>query len=410
MPAGAATARVNEGPGDRTVLVGVSGGIAIYKAVELVRALVREGFRPLVVETEAARRFVMPLTFAAVSQAPVLDDDTAWQASGGWFQHIDAAREAGVMVVAPATANTLAKMAGGMADNLLTSIYLAFRGPVIVAPTMNWAMYEHAATQQNLRVLEDRGVEVLGTGRGELACGEEGQGRMAEPETILQAVRRAFAVRAAGPLAGRTVVVTSGGTRERIDAVRYIGNRSSGKMGRAVADEAYLRGAHVVLVTTQEATDAPFDVRQVESADEMGAAVEAATAEADVLVMAAAVADFKPRQAADGKIERAERETLTIELERTIDVLASVARPGLLRVAFAAEAGPQIDRARAKKVAKGVELLVFNDILATGVGIGSDENEITILGAGGEVRVPRTSKRRCAIAIADAIEQTLEVP
>ncbi len=410
MPAGAATARVNEGPGDRTVLVGVSGGIAIYKAVELVRALVREGFRPLVVETEAARRFVMPLTFAAVSQAPVLDDDTAWQASGGWFQHIDAAREAGVMVVAPATANTLAKMAGGMADNLLTSIYLAFRGPVIVAPTMNWAMYEHAATQENLRVLEDRGVEVLGTGRGELACGEEGQGRMAEPETILQAVRRAFAARAAGPLAGRTVVVTSGGTRERIDAVRYIGNRSSGKMGRAVADEAYLRGAHVVLVTTQEATDAPFDVRQVESADEMGAAVEAATAEADVLVMAAAVADFKPRQADDGKIERAERETLTIELERTIDVLASVARPGLLRVAFAAEAGPQIDRARAKKVAKGVELLVFNDILATGVGIGSDENEITILGAGGEVRVPRTSKRRCAIAIADAIEQTLEVP
>ena len=403
-------ARVSEGPGERTVLVGVSGGIAIYKAVELVRGLVREGFRPLVVETEAARRFVMPLTFAAVSQAPVLDDDTAWQASGGWFQHIDAAREADVMVVAPATANTLAKMAAGISDNLLTSTYLAFRGPVIVAPTMNWAMYEHAATQENLRVLADRGVEVLGTGRGELACGEEGQGRMAEPEVILQAVRHAFAAKAAGPLADRTVVVTAGGTRERIDAVRYIGNRSSGKMGRAVADEAYLRGARVVLVTTHAAPDVPYEVQAVESAAEMGAAVRETTAQADVLVMAAAVADFKPRQAEDGKIERAERESLSLELERTVDVLATATRPGLLRVAFAAEAGPKLERARAKKAAKGVELLVFNDILGAGVGIGSEENEITILGAAGETHVPRTSKRRCAVAIVDAIEQALEKP
>jgi phosphopantothenoylcysteine decarboxylase / phosphopantothenate---cysteine ligase len=408
MQGGGPTPSVNDGPGGRTVLVGVSGGIAIYKAVELVRSLVREGLRPLVVETEAARRFVMPLTFAAVSQAPVLDDESAWQASGGWFQHIDAAREADVMVVAPATANTLAKMANGLADNLLTSTYLAFRGPVIVAPTMNWAMYEHAATQQNLRVLAERGVEVLGTGRGELACGEEGQGRMAEPSEILQAVRRAFAGQAAGPLAGRTVVVTAGGTRERIDAVRFIGNRSSGKMGRAVADEAYLRGADVVLVTTREAADAPYEVRCVESAGEMGAAVQAATAEADVLVMAAAVADFRPRQPEDGKIERADRESLTLELERTVDVLAAAARSGLLRVAFAAEAGPRIDRARAKKTAKDVDLLVFNDILAAGVGIGSDENEITILGAGTELHVPRTSKRRCAVAIVDAIERTME--
>ena len=410
MSAGAATARVNEGPGDRTVLVGVSGGIAIYKAVEFVRALVREGFRPLVVETEAARRFVMPLTFAAVSQAPVLDDDTAWQASGGWFQHIDAAREAGVMVVAPATANTLAKMAGGMADNLLTSIYLAFRGPVIVAPTMNWAMYEHAATQENLRVLEDRGVEVLGTGRGELACGEEGQGRMAEPETILQAVRRAFAARAAGPLAGRTVVVTSGGTRERIDAVRYIGNRSSGKMGRAVADEAYLRGAHVVLVTTQEATDAPFDVRQVESADEMGAAVQAATAEADVLVMAAAVADFKPRQA-ERRQDRAGRARDAHHRARTHDRRAGFRGSSRSAPRRVRRRGRAPDRPRPREEGReGRRVARLQRHPGAGVGIGSDENEITILGAGGEVRVPRTSKRRCAIAIVDAIEQTLEVP
>jgi phosphopantothenoylcysteine decarboxylase/phosphopantothenate--cysteine ligase len=396
-------------PGDaRTVLVGVSGGIAIYKAVDLVRALAREGFAPLVVETEAARRFVMPLTFAAVAQAVVLDDDSAWQGSGGWFKHIEAAREARVMVVAPATANTLAKMAAGIADNLLTATYLAFRGPVIVAPTMNWAMYEHPATQENLRVLAERGVEVLAAESGELACGEEGSGRMAAPEAIMQAVRRAFAGNAAGLLAGRTVVVTAGGTREALDAVRFIGNRSSGRMGRAVADEAYVRGARVVLVSTQPLEATPYEVVAVESAAEMAAAVTSASASADVLVMAAAVADFKPRAVDEGKIERGERESLTVELERTVDILAAVARPGLLRVGFAAEAGPRLDRARAKKAAKGVDLLVFNDILAAGVGIGSDENEITIIAADGEVHVPRSPKRVCAAAVVDAVERTLE--
>ena len=306
----------------RTVLVGVTGGIAIYKAVELVRGLVKDGFQPLVVTTEAAQRFVMPLTFAAVSQAPVLDDQSAWQASGGWFQHIEAARTASVMVVAPATANTLAKMAAGMADNLLTAIYLAFRGPVIVAPTMNWAMNEHAATRENLRVLAERGVEVLPTEEGELACGEEGSGRMASPDAIRLAVRRALAASASGPLAGKKVVVTSGGTRERIDAVRFIGNRSSGKMGRAVADEAYLRGARVTLVTTQPADGASYDVVRVESAAEMAAAVGEQVRDADVLVMAAAVADFRPKDEEGGKIERGERESLTLELVRTVDVLA----------------------------------------------------------------------------------------
>ena len=391
----------------RTVLVGVSGGIAIYKAVDLVRSLAREGFAPLVVETDAARRFVMPLTFAAVAQAPVLDDDTAWQGSGGWFQHIEAARSARVMVVAPATANTLAKMAAGIADNLLTATYLAFRGPVIVAPSMNWAMYEHPATQENLRTLAERGVEVLAAERGELACGEEGAGRMAAPEAILLAIRRAFAREAAGPLTGRRVIVTAGGTRERIDAVRFIGNRSSGKMGRAVADEAYLRGAEVTLVSTQPQEATPYEVVTVESADEMAAAVTSVSASADVLVMAAAIADFKPVVTHEGKIERGERESLTVELDRTVDVLAAAARPGLLRVAFAAEAGPRLDRARAKKAAKGVDLLVFNDILAAGVGIGADDNEITIIGAEGELHVPRSSKHACATAIADAIERSL---
>ena len=393
--------------GECAVLVGVTGGIAIYKAVELVRGLVKDGVQPVVVTTEAAQRFVMPLTFAAVSQAPVLDDHSAWQASGGWFQHIQAARGARVMVVAPATANTLAKMASGIADNLLTAIYLAFRGPVIVAPAMNWAMLEHPATQANLRILTERGVEIVPCGEGELACGEEGSGRMADPETIRLAVRRALSRTAGGPLAGRHVVVTAGGTRERIDAVRFIANRSSGKMGRAIADEAYLRGARVSLVTTHATAAAPYEVVLVESAAEMAAAVTDLVATADVLVMAAAVADYRPRDASPGKLERGEIETLSLELVRTVDVLAAAARPGLFRVAFAAEAGPRLDRARAKKVAKGVDLLVFNDILAEGVGIGADENEVTIIGGNGEVHVPRTSKAACAAAIVASIEEGL---
>jgi phosphopantothenoylcysteine decarboxylase/phosphopantothenate--cysteine ligase len=390
------------------VLVGVTGGIAVYKSVELVRMLVKEGFVPLVITTEAAKRFVMPLTFAAVSQSPVLDDTVAWQASGGWFQHIEAARRASVMVVAPATANTLAKMAAGMADNLLTAVYLAFRGPVIVAPAMNWAMNEHAATQENVRILAARGVEVLPTESGELACGEEGSGRMADPRAILLGVRRAIASTAHGPLAGRRVVVTAGGTREAIDAVRFIGNRSSGKMGRAVADEAYLRGADVVLVSTVRQEAAPYPVSTVESADEMAAAVRREAAAADVLVMAAAVADFKPAEAAAGKIERSARPDLTLDLVRTVDIVSENARVGLLRVAFAAEAGANLARARRKKKAKGVDLLVYNDILAEGIGVGSEENEITIIAAGRERHVPRTSKVECARAVAEEIELALK--
>jgi len=394
-------------PPERHVLVGVSGGIAIYKAVELVRLLAKEGFGPTVVATDASKRFIMPLTFAAVARAAVLDDESSWQPSGGWFEHIDAARRADVMVVAPATANTVAKLANGLADNLLSAIYLAFRGPVIVAPTANWAMYEHEATRRNLEILAGRGVEVLPTGVGDLACGEEGAGRMASPDAIMAAVRRAFAGLAAGPLGGRKVVVTAGGTREAIDAVRYIGNRSSGKMGRAVADEAYLRGADVVLVTTRPGGETPYRCIVVESAADMAGAVVTECADAAVLVMAAAVADYRPASVAEGKLSRADSPELTLSLVPTVDVLSQVGRPGLVRVGFAAEAGPRIDRARAKKAAKNVDLLVFNDILAAGIGIGSDENEITILAAGRDVHVPRTAKTACARAILDEVEGVL---
>jgi phosphopantothenoylcysteine decarboxylase/phosphopantothenate--cysteine ligase len=394
-------------PPQRHVLVGVSGGIAIYKAVELVRLLAKEGFGPTVVTTEAGKRFIMPLTFAAVARAGVLDDESSWQASSGWFEHIQAARQADVMVIAPATANTVAKLATGLADNLLSAIYLAYRGPVIVAPAANWAMYEHEATRRNLEILAKRGVEVLPTGTGDLACGEEGAGRMASPEVIMSAVRRAFAGLAAGALAGRRVVVTAGGTREAIDAVRYIGNRSSGKMGRAVADEAYLRGAEVVLITTHESDETAYRRVVVESAAEMADAVARESAEAAVLVMAAAVADYRPASVAEGKLSRSDSPELTLRLVPTVDILAQTRPAGLLRVAFAAEAGPRIDRARAKKAAKGVDLLVFNDILAAGIGIGSDENEITILTPAREVHVPRTSKAACARAILDEVEAVL---
>lgn len=394
-------------PPQRHVLVGVSGGIAIYKAVELVRLLAKEGFAPTVVATEASKRFIMPLTFAAVARAGVLDDESSWRPSGGWFEHIEAARRADVMVVAPATANTVAKLATGLADNLLSAIYLAFRGPVIVAPTANWAMYEHEATQHNLEILASRGVEVLPTGTGDLACGEEGAGRMSAPEVIMAAVRRAFAGLAAGALTGRKIVVTAGGTREAIDAVRYIGNRSSGKMGRAVADEAYLRGADVVLVTTREGDETAYRRVVVESAADMAEAVTRESAGADVLVMAAAVADYRPATVTEGKLSRTDSPELDLRLVPTVDILAEVGRSGLVRVGFAAEAGPRIDRARAKKAAKGVDLLVFNDILMAGVGIGSDENEITILTPAREVHVPRTSKAACARAILDEVETVL---
>ena len=389
------------------MLVGVTGGIAAYKTVELVRGLASDGLQPRVVMTMAARRFVTPLTFAAVSQASVLDDEIAWQASGGWFEHIEAAREARVMVVAPATANTIAKLAAGMADNLLCAIALAFRGPLLVAPAMNWAMYEHPATAENLGRLTARGVEVIPGGTGELACGETGTGRMADPAALRLAVRRALAGTASGPLTGQKVVVTSGGTREGIDAVRFVGNRSSGKMGHALAIEAHLRGADVVLITTQPGCGDPYEVVPVENAAEMAAAVHDHISVARVLIMAAAVADFKPRQAALGKIERAGHETLTLELVPTVDVLGETAGSAAFRVGFAAEAGPQLQRARDKRLAKGVDLLVFNDITADGVGFGAEDNEITIIGPTREVHVPRTSKAACAAAVLDEIETGL---
>lgn len=392
------------------MLVGVTGGIAAYKAVELVRGLASDGLRPRVVMTGAARRFVTPLTFAAVSQASVLDDETAWQASGGWFEHIDAAREARVMIVAPATANTLAKLTAGIADNLLCAIALAFRGPLLVAPAMNWAMYENPATAENLRRLRERGVEVILGEPGDLACGETGAGRMAEPAALRLAVRRALAGTAAGPLAGRKVVVTSGGTREAIDAVRFVGNHSSGKMGYALAIEAHLRGADVVHITTQPGPGEPYEVVPVESAAEMAAAVGVHMRGADVLVMAAAVADFAPRQRVLGKIARSGRETLTLELVPTIDILGETAGSAAFRVGFAAEAGPELQRARDKRLAKGVDLLVFNDITADGVGFGAEDNEITIIGPSREVHVSRTSKAVCAAAVFDEIESELVEP
>jgi phosphopantothenoylcysteine decarboxylase/phosphopantothenate--cysteine ligase len=231
---------------------------------------------------------------------------------------------------------------------------------------------------------------------------------MAEPAVIVGAVKQQLGRLAGGPLAGRKVVVSAGGTREAIDAVRFLGNRSSGLMGRAVAEAALLRGAMVTLVSTTAVDGAPYRVEVVETAEQMAAAVRHEVADADVLVMAAAVADYRPAAPQAGKIERCDQDTLVLDLVRTVDVLASTAQPGLLRVAFAAEAGPRLDRARAKRLDKKVDLLVFNDILAAGVGIGSKDNEITIIGPDGEEHVPRASKEACAEAIVTAVERALQ--
>jgi phosphopantothenoylcysteine decarboxylase/phosphopantothenate--cysteine ligase len=300
----------------------------------------------------------------------------------------------------------LGSYAAGISSDLLTATLLATEAPVVVCPAMHTEMWRHPAVRENVATLRRRGVHVVEPESGRLAGGDVGEGRLAAPETIVAAVERILAT--ARDLAGLHVLVTAGGTREPIDPVRFVGNRSSGKQGHAIADEAAARGAKVTLVTTVGLAPPPgADVVRVETAAEMADAVGAVAPGADVVIMAAAVADFRPKDEEGGKIERADRETLTLELVRTVDVLASTARPGLFRVGFAAEAGPRLDRARAKKAAKGVDLLVFNDILAEGVGIGSDENEITILTPSREVHIPRTSKAACAAAIADHIEEGL---
>lgn len=393
------------------VLLAVSGGIAAYKAVDVLRGLQRAGHGVTVVMTASAQRFVGPATFAALSGRAV-GTRLFGSAERPGYDHLELARNADLMLVAPASANTIARMAAGMADGLLGSVHLAFAGPVLIAPAMNTRMYLHPATADNLRTLVARGVEIVPPGEGLLADGEVGVGRLAEPERIVAAVTARLAHGDA--LRGRRVLVSAGGTREPIDSVRYVGNRSSGRMGWAVAEAARARGAEVVVAAANVDLPRAPGIRYVE-APTAAALRDACLAEqerADLIVMAAAVADYRPVEATDGKLDKSASDALTVHLERTEDILIELVRrrrPGQAIVGFAAEHGPDgLARARAKRARKGVDVLVHNDVSVPGIGFGSDENEITIVGPGEDERAwPRMSKRALAEAILDAAERAL---
>ena len=392
------------------VTVGVSGGIAAYKAAEVVRALQRQALEVHVVMTAAAGKFIQPLTFAALSGHKVItslwdewaDGDATTEQNG--IEHIGEAQWSDALVVAPATANILAKFAHGIADDFLTTMYLATQAPVLVAPAMNVNMWNHAATQANVEILRQRGVRVIEPGTGALACGMVGAGRMAEPEAIADAVLGALGRR--HDLAGEIVLVTAGGTREALDPVRFLGNRSSGKMGYALAEAAQSRGAKVILISGPSALHPPAHCEMVKvvTADQMRAAVLVRMTEATLVVKAAAVADYKPVNVSDHKLKRTG--PMTIELAPTEDILAEVVRrrrPGQLIIGFAAETENRMENGRAKLLRKGADAIVVNTVTGDGVGIEADFNAATFLTLSTAIELPEMPKRNLADRILDEI-------
>ncbi len=394
------------------VLLGVTGGIAAYKAAELLRGLQKAGLSVRVIMTRAATQFVCPMTFEALSGAPVRLDQVNEMRADSKITHVEDAQDAEIMVIAPATANTLAKMANGVADNLLTSMILAFGKTVVIAPAMNTNMWEHPATQHNVELLRERGVFVVEPGAGELACGDYGSGRMAEPDSIVAEVKLRLQVQRKRDLRGLRVLITAGGTREPIDAVRFIGNRSSGKMGFALARAAFDRGAQVHLIEANVDMPAVPGVRQIETptAGEMYAQVMKRLPDTDILIMAAAVADYRVADGpAGGKIGKG-RDEWAITLEATTDILCEVAarHQNQFLVGFAAEYGLEgLDRARGKMERKQLDMIVFNDISRTDIGFDSDYNEVRILTRDSEVLVERAPKETVAEIILDNIAQAV---
>jgi phosphopantothenoylcysteine decarboxylase/phosphopantothenate--cysteine ligase len=387
------------------ILLGVSGGIACYKAVEIARLLTKRGAQVQVVMTEAATRFVGPITFSSLTKRPAYTDLFEEQDR---VLHVRLARDADLVLIAPATANVLAKMATGLADDLLSAVLLTTTCPIVVAPAMHTEMWEHAATRANLATLRDRGIGVVDPEEGELAGGDEGVGRLAEPASIVEAVAQTFA--RGHDLAGLRVLVTAGGTQEPIDPVRFIGNRSSGKMGFAIASEATRRGAAVTLVTGPTWLEDPdrVDVVRIRTAAEMRDAVLARFADADVVVKAAAVADFRPANAAASKIKKDEG-LPTITLERTDDILAGLGRTKThqLLVGFSAETDDAVAQGRKKLAAKHLDLIVVN-VVGQGRGFEVDDNAAVILGADGtEDELPLQTKRSLARAICDRVATAL---
>jgi phosphopantothenoylcysteine decarboxylase / phosphopantothenate---cysteine ligase len=393
------------------IALGVSGGIGAYKAVEVCRLLQQRGHDVVAIMTRSAARFVGPLTFEAITRRPVITSQ--WKpGANADIEHIAIADAIALLVVAPCTANVIGKMANGIADDFLTSLYLATKAPALLAPAMNNRMLAHEAVQQNLRTLAARGVRFVDPGEGYLACGWIGRGRLAEPQDIALAVDRMLAPPSSA-LAGTRMVVTAGPTYEDIDAVRFVGNRSSGRMGFALAAEARLRGAHVTLVAGPTRLSAPAvdELISVRSAAEMHAAVMRAAADVDVVVMAAAVADYTPASPEPRKLAKDDA-PLTLTLTRTRDILADLSarraagsRP--LLVGFAAETDDLLRKAREKRARKQVDLIVANDVSKADRGFDVETNAVTIIGDDGEQTVPVQSKERVASAILDRLEQLI---
>jgi phosphopantothenoylcysteine decarboxylase / phosphopantothenate---cysteine ligase len=392
------------------VTVGVSGGIAAYKAAELVRALQRQALEVHVVMTAAACKFIQPLTFASLTGHKVItslwdeSDSAEAAAEQNGIEHIGEAQWTEALVVAPATANILAKFAHGIADDFLTTMYLATRAPVLVAPAMNVNMWDHPATQANLEVLRQRGVRVIDPETGSLACGMVGAGRMAEPDAIADAVLGSLGRR--HDLAGEVVLVTAGGTREPLDPVRFLGNRSSGKMGYALANAAQSRGAKVILISGPSAQHAPVhcELIKVTTADQMKHSVLSRMDESTLIIKAAAVADYRPVNVSEQKLKRTG--PITLELAPTEDILAEVVRrrrPGQLIVGFAAETDNQLANARAKLLRKGADAIVVNTVTGDGVGIGADTNAATFLTLTTSIELHEMPKRQLADRILDEI-------
>ncbi|HZQ28741.1 MAG TPA: bifunctional phosphopantothenoylcysteine decarboxylase/phosphopantothenate--cysteine ligase CoaBC [Acidimicrobiales bacterium] len=391
----------------RRVVLGVSGGIAAYKAIEVCRRLVDAGAYVAPILTEDAQRFVGPTTFSALASEPV--HTSLWDdALGDPIPHTRLGQTADVIVVAPATARVLGSYAHGISGDLLVATLLATRAPVVVCPAMHTEMWEHPAVQDNLALLRSRGVHVVDPGVGRLAGGDSGAGRLAEPDDIVFAIERALAPQ---DLAGRRVVVTAGGTREPLDPVRYLGNRSSGRQGYALAHEAALRGAGVTLVSTVDRwVPSTVTVVPVQTAAEMEEATLAAAAGADAVIMAAAVADFRPKAVAPSKIKKAEG-VPELVLEPTPDILAALGErkpDGQVLVGFAAETSAVREEALAKLRRKRLDVIVANDVTAPGAGFEHDTNQVNVLAAdGSEQNVPLTGKREVARIVLDAVVQRL---
>jgi phosphopantothenoylcysteine decarboxylase / phosphopantothenate---cysteine ligase len=393
------------------IALGVTGGIGAYKAVEVARGLQKRGHEVVAVMTHAATRFVGPITFEAITRRPVITDQFAAGMNAD-IEHIAIASTIDLLLVAPATANIIGKFANGIADDFLSTLYTATRAPVLLAPAMNTQMFEHVAVRANLDTLASRGVRFVEPGEGYLACGWIGKGRLAEPDEIVAAAE--LMLRPDSALRGKCVLVTAGPTYEDFDPVRYIGNRSSGKMGFAIAAEAARRGAQVTLIAgpTQAARPAVHEIVHVRRAEEMHRAVISRADGADVVVMAAAVADYTPVSRADQKVSKDDG-TLTLTLRRTPDILAELGQrrlaqgSGPVLIGFAAETEQVVERAAAKRQRKHVDLIVANDVSRDDAGFDVDTNAVTIVGESSAEPIPLQSKSRLAGEILDRVEKLL---